>query len=317
MYQFFVEEQQISGTQIRVSGPDAHHMLHVLRLKPGEEVSVRVLMPVSEAYRDAELRCAFQGEGPQEADGSPSAMLSLLFIKQDNVELPATVILYQAIPKADKMEFIVQKAVELGAVRIVPVITKRCVSDWTGKEAKKRQRLQGIAEAAAKQAKRGIVPAVLMPKGFADAMREAAAAGRVLVPYELVQPMHQTASAQQIAAAQGQAAAQSIEALKLTPAAQQSTDPQPPAESQETAEAQPIAAQPSSSPMDRTREIFSSIRPGDTVSFFIGPEGGFTEEEIAIAGENGAECITLGRRILRTETAGLYVLSVLGYLLEQ
>ncbi len=261
MYQFFIEEQQISGTQIRVSGPDAHHMLHVLRLKPGEEVSVRVLMPVSEAYRDAEIRCAFQGEGPKDADGSPSALLSLLFIKQDNVELPATVILYQAIPKADKMEFIVQKAVELGAVRIVPVITKRCVSDWTGKEAKKRQRLQGIAEAAAKQAKRGIVPAVLMPLSFRDAVREAAAAGRVLVPYELVQP--------------------------------------------------------SSSPMDRTREIFSSIRPGDTVSFFIGPEGGFTEEEIAIAGENGAECITLGRRILRTETAGLYVLSVLGYLLEQ
>ena len=250
MHQFFIEEQQIHEKQIIITGADAHHMLHVLRLKPGEEVSVRVTEPVSERFREAELRCAFSGAFGDDAE------LELLFIKQDNVELPVKIRLYQGLPKADKMELIIQKAVELGASAVVPVMTKRCVSDWKGKAEKKRERLQLIAEAAAKQAHRGILPEVALPVSFGDALKEAAALGKVFVPYELAEGM------------------------------------------------------------DRTRELFTAIEPGDVISVFIGPEGGFTEEEVQTAKDAGAECITLGRRILRTETAGLYVLSVLGYLSE-
>ena len=214
-------------------------------MKEGEEISV------SNGEDNREYRCGIVSFQEDRID------CELRFIKEDNVELPAEIYLFQGIPKGDKMEFIVQKAVELGAHRIIPVAARRCVVKLDDKKAKaKTTRWQGIAEAAAKQSKRGIIPQVSEVMTFARAVKYAADMDVKLIPYELAQGM------------------------------------------------------------DRTRNIIKQVAPGQRIAVFIGPEGGFDEEEIAQAMEQGIEPVTLGRRILRTETAGLTVLSWIMYILE-
>ena len=173
------------------------------------------------------------------------------------MELPVKVYLFQGLPKADKMELIVQKAVELGVHQIIPVATKRCVVKLDDKKAKSKiTRWQGIAEAAAKQSKRGIIPQVSEVCSFAQAVELAEKMEVRLIPYELAEGM------------------------------------------------------------DKTREIIGSLKPGQSVAIFIGPEGGFEDAEIQLAMEHGMEPITLGKRILRTETAGFTVLSWIVYQME-
>lgn len=247
MYHFFVETEQINIADKRViiRGSDVNHIKNVLRMRPGEELSV------STGSDDREYRCGVLELSDERI------LCELRFIKENAVELPVRITLYQGLPKADKMELIVQKAVELGAVRIVPVAMKRCVVKLDEKKAAARvQRWQAQAEAAAKQSKRAIVPEVGAVCGFRQALEQAAQADVRLLPYELAKGM------------------------------------------------------------DRTRELLGAICPGQSVAILIGPEGGFDESEIALARENGAELITLGRRILRTETAGMTVLAWLGYMLE-
>lgn len=248
MYQFFVEPNQINENDKRVviTGTDVNHIKNVLRMKVGEELAV------SNGIDGREYRCGIVslGEDAVECD--------LRFIKEDAVELPVKVTLFQGLPKADKMELIIQKAVELGVTEIVPVATKRCVVKLDDKKAaSKVARWQSIAEAAAKQSKRGIIPQVLPVQSFKLALKQAAEMDVRLIPYELA------------------------------------------------------------SGMEHTRELLGSLKPGQSVAVFIGPEGGFEESEIALAGENGVESITLGKRILRTETAGMTVLAWIGYLMEQ
>jgi 16S rRNA (uracil1498-N3)-methyltransferase len=215
-------------------------------MKIGEEIAV------SNGQDGREYRCGI------EEFTEDSVRCKLRFIKEDAVELPVKVTLFQGLPKGDKMELIIQKAVELGVHEIVPVASKRCVVKLDEKKAAaKTARWQGIAEAAAKQSKRGIIPQVNPVMSFARAVEKAGQMDVRLIPYEL------------------------------------------------------------ESGMERTRELLNRIRPGQEVAVFIGPEGGFEESEIALASERGIEPITLGRRILRTETAGMTVLAWLGYLLEQ
>ena len=162
------------------------------------------------------------------------------------------------LPKADKMEFIVQKLVELGAYRIVPVALKRSVVHLDEKKAKARQaRWQSIAEAAAKQSKRRIVPEVGAVCTLKEALEQTKEMDLKLIPYEL------------------------------------------------------------SEGMMRTKKLIESAAPGQEIGVFIGPEGGFDLDELELAKEAGCEIITLGKRILRTETAGMMLLSVLMYHLEQ
>ena len=248
MYQFFVEPHQINENDKRViiTGTDVNHIKNVLRMKVGEELAV------SNGQDGREYRCGILSleENAVECE--------LRFVKEDAVELPVKVTLFQGLPKADKMELIIQKAVELGVAEIVPVATKRCVVKLDEKKAaSKIARWQGIAEAAAKQSKRGIIPQVLPVRSFKEALTQASEMDVRLIPYELA------------------------------------------------------------SGMEHTREILGGICPGQSVAVFIGPEGGFEESEIALAEEKGVEAITLGKRILRTETAGMTVLAWLGYLLEQ
>lgn len=247
MYQFFVESHQIniSDKCVTILGSDVNHIRNVLRMKVGEEIAV------SNGVDGKEYRC---GITSFEED---KVICELRFVKEDNVELPAKVYLFQGLPKADKMELIVQKAVELGVYRIIPVSAKRCVVKLDDKKAaSKIARWQGIAEAAAKQSKRAIVPEVAPVMTFGQAVKMAAEMDVRLIPYELAEGM------------------------------------------------------------ELTRELMENISPGESVAVFIGPEGGFEETEISLAMESGIKPITLGKRILRTETAGMTVLSWIVYLLE-
>ena len=247
MYQFFVEPNQINlqDKKVIILGSDVKHIKNVLRMKTGEELSV------SNGQDGREYRCGIV-ELSEEC-----VICELRFIKEDNVELPSGIYLFQGLPKSDKMEWIIQKAVELGVREVIPVATKRCVVKLDEKKAaSKTARWQGIAEAAAKQSKRGIVPTVSNVMGFREAIQKASDMDVRLIPYELAEGM------------------------------------------------------------ERTREIFEALQPGQDVAIFIGPEGGFEESEIQYARENGVEPITLGKRILRTETAGMTVLAWLGYILE-
>lgn len=245
MYQFFVEPSQIQDKKVIITGSDVNHIKNVLRLKPGEEIAVR------NGVDGREYRCGI------EEFAQDQVICSLRFVKEEGVELPSKVYLFQGLPKADKMELIVQKAVELGVYEVIPLAVKRCVVKLDEKKARaKANRWQGIAEAAAKQSKRGVVPVVKEPMTMKEAAAYARGMDVKLIPYELAEDMA------------------------------------------------------------HTKKVIESIRPGESVAVFIGPEGGFEEGEVAEAIAAGIEPITLGKRILRTETAGLAVLSWLMYHLE-
>lgn len=247
MYQFFVEPGQINVAEKRVTilGSDVNHIRNVLRMKIGEELSV------SNGQDGREYRCGIL------SFGEDRVVCELRFVKEDNVELPSRVYLFQGLPKGDKMELIIQKAVELGVYQIIPVAAKRCVVKLDERKAASRlARWQGIAEAAAKQSKRGTVPKVEQVLSFKQAVDRASGMQVRLIPYELAEDMA------------------------------------------------------------KTRRLLDAVGPGEDIAVFIGPEGGFDESEITLATESGIEPVTLGRRILRTETAGMTVLSWLVYLLE-
>ena len=244
MQHFFADPSCVDGEQIRLTGSDVNHMKNVLRMKPGEEVWVS-------DGEGMDYFCSVEGYEEKEA------VLRVVKKEVSQTELASRLILFQGLPKGDKMEWIVQKAVELGAYSIVPFAAKRSVVKLDQKKAgKKRERWQAIAKGAAEQSKRGIVPQVQDVMSFQEAMNYAKELDVVLVPYELQ------------------------EGMKATEA------------------------------------VISKIEPGQSVGIFIGPEGGFDESEIEQAKEAGAIPITLGKRILRTETAGLTTLSILMYHLE-
>ena len=245
MYQFFVEPSQIQGTRVIITGNDVNHIKNVLRTQPGEEIAV------SNGEDGKEYRCGIEELKEDEI------ICTLRFIKEDGVELPSKIYLFQGLPKADKMELIVQKAVELGVYEIIPVATKRAVVKLDEKKAKSKiARWQTISEAAAKQSKRRIVPEIHSVMSFKEAVKYAGDMQVKVIPYELAEGM------------------------------------------------------------EKTRELIGNVKPGEEIAIFIGPEGGFEESEIQMALENGIEPITLGKRILRTETAGFTILSWIMYQLE-
>lgn len=245
MYQFFVEPSQIQGTRVIITGNDVNHIKNVLRMQPGEEIAV------SNGEDGKEYRCGIEKLYEDEI------VCSLRFIKEDGVELPSKIYLFQGLPKADKMELIVQKAVELGVYEIIPVSTKRAVVKLDEKKAKQKiARWQSISEAAAKQSKRSIIPQIQPVMSFKEAVARAGEMQLKIIPYELAEGM------------------------------------------------------------EKTRDLLEHLKPGEEIAVFIGPEGGFEESEIQMALEQGIEPVTLGKRILRTETAGLTVLSWIMYQLE-
>lgn len=246
MYHFFVEPGQIEGNRITITGSDVNHIKNVLRMKIGEELSV------SNGQDNREYRCGIERIEENEV------LCTLRFIKETGLELPSKVCLFQGLPKADKMELIVQKAVELGVSEIIPVAAKRAVVKLDEKKARnKLARWQGIAESAAKQSKRNVIPRIKDVMTMKEAIAYASLMEVRLIPYELAEDMKET------------------------------------------------------------KKIISGLRPGQSVAVFIGPEGGFEEAEIQQARAAGIIPVTLGKRILRTETAGLTILSWIMYQLEE
>ena len=233
MYRFFVKKDQIQEDAVIIIGSDVNHIKNVLRMKKGETILIS-------DGEDREYVCTIDELENEQVRAKIEDVNGVA------KELPIKVTLFQALPKGDKMETVIQKMIELGAYEIVPVFTKRCIVKLDNKKAvSKTKRWNSIAESAAKQSKRGIIPKV------AEAM------DMVLIPYENAENMA------------------------------------------------------------HTRQVVSQIKTDMTVGIFIGPEGGFAEEEVEQAINTGAYDITLGKRILRTETAGMALMSVLMFETEE
>lgn len=249
MQHFFVTPSQVEEDSIIITGSDVNHMKNVLRMRPGEEVTVS-------DGNNFQYLCKVEGYG-EDTGKEAQAFLKIVEKNMADTELPSRIYLFQGLPKQDKMELIVQKAVELGAYEVIPVETKRAVVKLDQKKASKKvARWQEIAKSAAKQAGRAVIPEVAQVHSWKEALEYAKTLDVILIPYELAEGMAET------------------------------------------------------------KKVISTIRPGQSIGIFIGPEGGFEKEEVLQAVEAGASTITLGKRILRTETAGLTTLSILMFHLE-
>ena len=251
MYQFFVEDEQVQENKVVILGTDVNHIVNVLRMRTGEQI--RVSSASGTSYYCHVSRMS-QDEVWAEIDRTD----------EQGTELPNKVWLFQGIPKSDKLELIIQKTTELGVGVIVPVAMKNCVAKIDDKKVDaKQKRWQAIAESAAKQSKRTVIPQIEKPLPWKQALKRALELDVLLVPYE------------------------------------------------------------NERGMNATREVLQQIKAGQSVGIMIGPEGGFSEEEIGMIEALQAETakdthphvhkLSLGRRILRTETAGIAALAMLGY----
>ena len=236
MQQIFVNEGPVNDSFV-ITGDDMHHLVRVVRLKRGEVIRVssadglNYLCEVSDITSD-ELIAKVKEEVP-------------------STELSNKIYLFQALPKGDKMETIIEKCVELGVHEIIPVQMKNCIVKLDDKKKKsKLTRYQTVAETAAKQSKRSIIPKVADFMSFKEAFEYAKSLDILLLPYE------------------------------------------------------------SKNGMKDTFDALDSIKDGMSIGVFIGPEGGFDSSEIELV-KDDVRIISLGRRILRTETAAICTLSML------
>lgn len=246
MYRFYVGEEQISDGIVRITGSDVNHMKNVLRMEVGEKVIV----------------CNGQGMdyyAEIEEESKEEISLRVLEVKPTQSELQGKIYLFQGVPKKDKMELIIQKAVELGVYEIIPVMMKRTIVKLEDKkkELKKLERWQSIAASAAKQSGRGIIPKITETMTLLKALEYGKDLECRIVPYENAEGI------------------------------------------------------------GKTKEILGGLNSNSSVGIFIGPEGGYEEFEIDQAIKGGYHPVTLGKRILRTETAGLTILSMVMLQMEQ
>ena len=244
MHHFFTTPEEIGEEYIRITGPDVNHIRNVLRMKLGETMLISDGQGKDYCCELAEL-------------GESEVLAKITDAEYEGTEPVCEFYLFQGLPKSDKMELIVQKAVELGVKEIIPVATKRAVVKLDEKKAQKKQeRWQATAESAAKQSRRGIIPKVSKVMGFKEALAYAESLDKNIIPYENYKDM------------------------------------------------------------EETRKVLDEIQENMKVGIFIGPEGGFDETEVEQAFEYGVRPISLGRRILRTETAGMAILAILMFRME-
>jgi 16S rRNA (uracil1498-N3)-methyltransferase len=245
MYRFFVTPEQTGGESIFITGSDVNHIKNVLRMKKGEHILIS-------DGNDREYECEIISLESEAIEAK------ILDVFGSAAELPTKITLFQGLPKSDKMELIVQKAVELGVYEVVPVVTRRAVVKLDAKKAKKKvERWNTIALSAAKQAKRGRIPEVKPVMTLKEAFSYCKEFDSSIIPYE---------------------------------------------------DAKGIG---------HSRQVVKDLKGKGHIGIFIGPEGGFEEAEIEAAMEQGILPITLGKRILRTETAGMAVLSILMFEMEE
>lgn len=253
MPKFFVKQEQINEDIIKIQGQDVNHIKKVLRAKIGDELQIcnsqngeNFLCDIEE-IRSKDILCKIKQK------------------IEEKVESNIEVTVFQGLPKADKMEYIIQKSVELGVYDITPVEMKRCVVKLDEKDKNKKQlRWQKISEVAAKQCGRDIIPQInkiINIKNICELIKKY---DIVLVAYEN--------------------------------------------EKQNTLKEQ----------LNLIKEKMEKLKSDELIKIgiVIGPEGGLEEQDIEKLKENGAKIITLGKRILRTETVALNVLSIIMYELE-
>lgn len=237
MHRFFVEPGCIADGAVTIAGDDVKHISKVLRLRCGDEIIICDSC-------GSDYVCAIE-------DISPSQVVARILQKSPNTaESPLRITVYQGLPKSDKMDYIVQKCVELGVVSIVPVATARAVVKLHDEE-KKRTRWQKIAAEAAKQCGRGIIPQVGAVQSFAEVIDSLDADALNILPYE-------------------------------------------------------------NENQHRLKDALNGFE-GNRVNIIIGPEGGFDPSETDAALQKGVHVVTLGPRILRTETAPIAAVSAVMY----
>lgn len=254
MHRIFLQNEQISDEMIAISGQEYRHMCRALRLRIGERIVI----------------CDGEGNDCLSVLVSADEKTAVFQIEQrckNEAELLPVIRLFQCLPKGDKMDTIIQKCVELGVSSVVPVSSERCIVVLDEKKAaKKRDRWQEIALAAAKQSGRGMIPAVHMPVSFDEALTLAKEDDMAMFLYEQAEGMRSL----------DRAASMLEEMIRACSRGEKQSRPR--------------------------------------ISIFVGPEGGFSDEEAKKAGETDyVHTVSLGKRILRTETAGPACLSVLAY----
>lgn len=241
MAKFFVEKNQITDEKVYINGENANHIVNVLRYKIGDEIEVS-------AGDGFDYICEIE-------EIKNSEVVSKIIDCFGNDSEPKTKItLYQGLPKGEKMEMLIQKCVEIGIEKIVPVYTERTIVKLSGKEDKKVARWNKISEAASKQSRRGKIPTVENIISFEKAIEICQENDLNIIPYEKEQE-------------------------------------------------------------NTIKNIIKNFK-GEKIGIFIGPEGGFAEKEVDLAIKNNVLPTTLGKRILRTETAGMVATAILLYEME-
>lgn len=234
-----MDPHQINNHQALITGSDAKHIIKVLRLKPGDLVTI--LDGKGNKY-----------QGTIEQISKDTVLLHLGAKKQAKGQAPINITLAQCLPKGDKLELVIQKGTELGVAGFVPLKCTRSVVKLDHKKGlERRERWQRVALEAAKQCRRPTVPQVYSPTDLPTFLAGIPAGSLILMPYE---------------------------------------------------------EEPGS-----LRAVLDRVTQVNEVYIIIGPEGGFEREEVALAEQYGALPVSLGPRILRTETAGLALVSVLMY----
>lgn len=237
----FFKSDISTDDKIIINDDDAFHISSVLRLKTGDEIIVC-------DGNSNDYICEIETISKNEIVTKVTAM------KKNLAEPKIEIILFQGMPKSDKMELIIQKCVELGVSKIVPVITEFTISRPSVKKDNKINRLRKISESAAKQSGRGVIPEVSDIVGFKQCISIMRTLSASIVAYEKEN--------------------------------------------------------------ENSLKSFLKAFKGNSLGILIGPEGGFSVNEISMLKENGVAPISLGQRILRTETAGFAVISIINYELE-
>jgi len=237
MYNFFVDENKVCKDKVFISGADYNHIKNVLRMRAGEKLFV--------SFSGESFLCRL------DSFENDSAVCSIIEKAAIDTTLPIDLYLFQGLPKGDKMELIIQKAVELGVKGIIPTELNRCIVKLDDKKKKsKKERWQSISESGAKQCKANFIPEIYDVMSFDKALEFAKGLDLILLPYE------------------------------------------------------------SKNGMKDTKDALLSIKKGMSVGIFIGSEGGFEPYEVEKAEKIGAKTVSLGKRILRTETAAITALSM-------
>lgn len=246
MYKFFVEDSKIENNLVKIDNEDVNHIRNVLRLEVQDKIQI--------CNKDTKktYECEINSINKTEV------LCNIIKEVNKTTESNVYIHLFQGLPKAEKMEMIIQKTIEVGVSEITPVIMERCVVKLDEKGTKKKiERWQKIAEVAAKQSKRDMVPRINLPINLKNIYENLQSYDIVLVAYE---------------------------------------------------EEQIVTIKQELNQLHNKKDV--------KIGIIIGPEGGIAEKEIKFLKENGAKIVSLGKRILRTETAPIVMSAIIMYELE-